>query len=251
MQGVLTRENFVWLTGSLCQLSRIPFDPGLLLQRFPSPHSVGQFIEAARALGMKTGEARLGSSELKALRQPCVGFLKAPASKPVILVKSDGPSSSGLSSSAAFETAIGLAALKMAGKDDLSDKDRMTLALAGQKAEHNYANVKCGIMDQAASGLCRPGHALLLDCRPTANGGYNTAHVRVNFPDAVFVVMDTRLARKLEKSEYNERRGQCEEAVALLKQKPALARGPAGVQRGRAHAQQPAAVAARARLRHQ
>ncbi len=90
MQGVLTRENFVWLTGSLCQLSRIPFDPGLLLQRFPSPHSVGQFIEAARALGMKTGEARLGSSELKALRQPCVGFLKAPASKPAILVKSDG-----------------------------------------------------------------------------------------------------------------------------------------------------------------
>ena len=90
MQGVLTRENFVWLAGSLCQLNRVPFDPGLLLQRFPAPHSVGQFIEAARALGLRTGEARLASDHLKSLREPCVGFLKAPASKPAILVRSDG-----------------------------------------------------------------------------------------------------------------------------------------------------------------
>jgi subfamily B ATP-binding cassette protein HlyB/CyaB len=90
MQGVLTRENFVWLAGSLCQLNRVPFDPGLLLQRFPAPHSVGQFIEAARALGLRTGEARLARGDLKSLREPCVGFLKAPASKPAILFKSDG-----------------------------------------------------------------------------------------------------------------------------------------------------------------
>ena len=86
MQRALTREDFVWLAGSLCQLNRIPFDPGLLLQRFPAPHSQGQFIEAVRALGMKTGAAPLG----KAPRQPCIGFLKAPVSKPALLVRNDG-----------------------------------------------------------------------------------------------------------------------------------------------------------------
>ncbi|MGQ0546513.1 MAG: peptidase domain-containing ABC transporter [Betaproteobacteria bacterium] len=90
MQSALTREDFVWLAGSLCQLNRVPFDPNLLLQRFPAPHSVGQFIEAARALGLRTGESRLKNGDLKALRQPCIGFLKAAASKPAILVKSDG-----------------------------------------------------------------------------------------------------------------------------------------------------------------
>ena len=88
MQAALSREDFVWLTGSLCQLNRVPFDPSLLLQRFPAPHSVGQFIEAARALGFKAGQAILKSAQLAALRQPCVAFLKD--KKPVILVQSDG-----------------------------------------------------------------------------------------------------------------------------------------------------------------
>ena len=90
MQGVLTREDFIWLAGSLCQLNRVPFDPALLLQRFPAPHSRDQFIEAARALGLKTGETPVRNGELKSLRQPCIAFLKADASKPAILVKSDG-----------------------------------------------------------------------------------------------------------------------------------------------------------------
>lgn len=90
MQAALTRDDFVWLTGSLCQLNRVPFDPTLLLQRFPAPHSVGQFIEAARALGFKAGQAILKSGQLDSLRQPCVAFLKDAGAKPAILVKSDG-----------------------------------------------------------------------------------------------------------------------------------------------------------------
>lgn len=141
-----------------------------------------------------------------------------------ILLQSDGPSSAGLSSSAALETAVGMAALAAAGREAPGDADRMRLALAGQRAEHRYADVQCGIMDQAASALCQPGRALQLDCRPDAAGAYQFAHVPVRFDDAAFVVMDTRLSRKLDSSAYNERRGQCETAVALLKRQPELSR---------------------------
>jgi len=80
----LTRDDFVWLTGSLCQLNRIPFDAALLLQRFSAPHSVRQFIEAAQSLGFRTGEARLSGASY-----PCVGFLDADSPKPAILAKAD------------------------------------------------------------------------------------------------------------------------------------------------------------------
>jgi ATP-binding cassette, subfamily B, bacterial HlyB/CyaB len=81
----LGREEFVWLIGSLCQVNRVPFDPALLLQRFPAPHSVPQFLEAARSFGFRAGEGTLGSAAY-----PCIGFLKGETPKPVILVKADG-----------------------------------------------------------------------------------------------------------------------------------------------------------------
>jgi len=78
----LARRDFLWLVGSLCQLNRIAFDPALLLQRFPAPHSVRQLLEAAQSLGFKTGEGRLAAAAY-----PCVGFLKG---APVLLVKAQG-----------------------------------------------------------------------------------------------------------------------------------------------------------------
>ena len=89
MQRALTREDFVWLAGSLCQLNRIPFDPQLLLQRFPAPHSVRQLIEAAASLGFKTGELLRKAGSLGEARLPCVGFLKSDAPRPAILMKAD------------------------------------------------------------------------------------------------------------------------------------------------------------------
>ncbi|MGH9422948.1 MAG: peptidase domain-containing ABC transporter, partial [Thermoanaerobaculia bacterium] len=85
----LARDDFVWLLGSLCQLNRIPFDPSLLLQRFPAPHSVRQFIEAATSLGFKTGRADVPGDELKGLTFPCVGFLRSDKPQPAIFVKGD------------------------------------------------------------------------------------------------------------------------------------------------------------------
>ncbi len=62
--------DFAWLIGSLCQINRIPFDPALLLQRFPAPHSIRQLIEALQSFGFKTGDGTLAKAAY-----PCVGFL--------------------------------------------------------------------------------------------------------------------------------------------------------------------------------
>ena len=80
----LSPQHFVWLVGSLCQLNRIPFDPALLLQRFPGPHSARQLCEAAQAFGFSTGFGRLAAAAY-----PCVGFLKGESLKPAIIVRAD------------------------------------------------------------------------------------------------------------------------------------------------------------------
>jgi subfamily B ATP-binding cassette protein HlyB/CyaB len=76
--------DFVWLLGSICQLNRLPFDAQLILQRFPAPHTVRDFLEAARSLGFKTGDGEIGKAAF-----PCIGFLKGEQPKPAILVKGD------------------------------------------------------------------------------------------------------------------------------------------------------------------
>jgi ABC-type bacteriocin/lantibiotic exporter with double-glycine peptidase domain len=80
--GELTRESFAWLVGSFCRLNRIPFEASLLLQRFPAPHSFGQFREALQSLSFKVGDGQLARASL-----PCIGFLKA--GEPALLCKVD------------------------------------------------------------------------------------------------------------------------------------------------------------------
>ena len=119
---------------------------------------------------------------------------------------SNVPIGSGLSSSAAVEvaTAFGFRALN-ALNIDLPD-----LALVCQQAEHEFAGVPCGIMDQFVSALGRRDHALLLDCR-------SLAYELVRLPAGLKVVVcDTGVRRQLAGSEYRVRRAQCEEAAALL-----------------------------------
>jgi len=80
----VAEADFAWTIGSLCQINRIPFDPALLLQKFPAPHSVRQLIEALRSFGFKTGEGRIAKAAY-----PCVGFLAGDEPKPALLVKRD------------------------------------------------------------------------------------------------------------------------------------------------------------------
>ena len=117
------------------------------------------------------------------------------------------PNGAGLSSSASIEVLTGFV-LK-----DLFDLDiNMTkLALLGQKAENKYVGVNCGIMDQFAIANGKKGYAIFLD---TSNLEYNYAPVKLD--NAKIVIMNTNKKRGLGDSKYNERRAECEKALAEL-----------------------------------
>jgi galactokinase len=120
------------------------------------------------------------------------------------------PMSSGLSSSAALELASAWALLDPPDPT-VQGIDRMTLARLCQRGENDYVGVKSGLMDQFASSLGRARAAMLLDCR-------SLEHRAVGLPLARhrIVVCDSRSPRRLESSEYNTRRAQCDEAVAII-----------------------------------
>lgn len=124
-----------------------------------------------------------------------------------LLITSDVPIGSGLSSSAALETSVGFALLSLSG----IDLEREKLAFAAQKAEHEYAGTKSGIMDQFASSFCRKGNAMLLDCR-----SLERKHIQFETPEFTTVVCDTGVKHSLASSEYNKRREECEEGVRIL-----------------------------------
>ncbi len=122
-----------------------------------------------------------------------------------IWVWSDVPSG-GLSSSAALELAT-LRGLRELYGLPLNDVD---LALLGQKVEHEYVGVMCGIMDQMASSLADTTHMLFLDTR-------SLERRKLPMPDGTqILVLDSGVPRRLAESGYNERRAQVEEASRLL-----------------------------------
>jgi galactokinase len=125
-----------------------------------------------------------------------------------LLISSEVPLGSGLSSSAALEVASGSALLALAGEE----MERKALALTCQRAENEYVGMRCGIMDQFTSCFGRAGHALLIDCRTLAVQAVSLddAQVRV-------VVANTMVKHALAASEYNRRRAECEEAVGRIR----------------------------------
>lgn len=123
-----------------------------------------------------------------------------------VAFSSNVPIGAGLSSSAAVEVAAAFGFLSLSGEE----MDRAQMALACQQAEHEYAGVPCGIMDQFISALGKEDHALLIDCR-------SLTYEHIPIPEGVrIVVADTGVRRALAGSEYRVRRSQCEEAVRLL-----------------------------------
>ena len=126
-----------------------------------------------------------------------------------LMILSDVPAGAGLSSSAALEISAGLALSALAG----AEVDRVTLALAGQQAEHEYVGTMCGIMDQFVAAMARAGHALLIDCRTL-----EATPVPLDTREVAIVVCDTRVRHELATSEYNTRRQECERGVELLRE---------------------------------
>jgi len=124
------------------------------------------------------------------------------------------PHGGGLSSSAAIEvsTALALATLSNEKKGISTPVDMQEMAFIAQAAEHNYCNVKCGIMDQFASAKGVSDHAIFLNCR---NMEYEL--VPITMEGVKIVITNTNKKHSLASSKYNERRSECEEGLAALK----------------------------------
>jgi galactokinase len=120
----------------------------------------------------------------------------------------DIPTGAGLSSSAAVESGLLFALNELFG----FHLSRPDLARLAQRAENNFVGMNCGIMDMFASLMGRQNHALLLDCR-----SLETEYFPVNLPDHTFMLCDSGVKHQLVDSEYNTRRRECEEGMAILK----------------------------------
>ncbi|HEX5026834.1 MAG TPA: galactokinase [Agriterribacter sp.] len=114
----------------------------------------------------------------------------------------------GLSSSAAVECSV-VYALNELFELGLSKID---MALIGQAAEHHFAGVKCGIMDQFASVFGKKGYAIQLDCR-----SLEYQYVPLLMDRIKVVLFNSNVSHSLASSEYNTRCQQCEQGVAWIK----------------------------------
>ncbi|MGD2035372.1 MAG: galactokinase [Bacteroidales bacterium] len=118
----------------------------------------------------------------------------------------DIPLGAGLSSSAALECGFAVC---------LNDQfnfgiEKSELILMAQKAEHEFAGVLCGIMDQFASIFGKEGHVIKLDCRSLDYEYYPLTN------EADIILCDTQVKHSLATSEYNIRRSECHEGVKIL-----------------------------------
>ena len=123
-----------------------------------------------------------------------------------LVMTSDVPMSSGLSSSAALEISIGKTC-QVLGNLPLS---LAQIALIGQKAENKFVGANCGNMDQLTSALGQKDHLIMIDCRslditPTpVPQGYSIA------------IINSNVKHDLVTGEYNSRRQECEQAAKFF-----------------------------------
>ena len=117
------------------------------------------------------------------------------------------PNGSGLSSSASVEVLTGYILKDMFGFDVTNQE----LALIGQYSENKFNGVNCGIMDQFAIAMGKEGHAIFLD---TATLKYEYAPIKLEH--AKIVISCSNKKRGLGDSKYNERRSECETALAEI-----------------------------------
>jgi galactokinase len=124
-----------------------------------------------------------------------------------LLIDGDLPIGAGLSSSASIELGVLAVATALAGRG----LDPVALARLGHRVENEIVGVRTGIMDQLAVACGKAGHALLIDCRTLDTEP-------VPLPDGVrILVLDSAVPRALAGSAYNQRRAECESALAALR----------------------------------
>ncbi|MBI1740048.1 MAG: galactokinase [Candidatus Koribacter versatilis] len=131
-----------------------------------------------------------------------------PLSGANLVIHGQVPLGAGLSSSAALEVSTALALLSVSNYQ----LPPLELAKLCQRAEHEYAGTRCGIMDQFIATFGRSGHALMLDCRSL---DYKLLPVP---EEARLVICNSMVKHELAAGQYNLRRADCEAGVRLLQQ---------------------------------
>jgi galactokinase len=171
--------------------------------RLASTHFPGKVVEFSVQEPITRGEPTWANYP----RGVAAGLINAgiPLTGMDALIYNNLPVGGGLSSSAAIEVGTGKSFLTLAGLD----MDLSRLALVCQKAEHEYALVPCGIMDQMIVASGKEGHAMLLDCRDMSR-----QFIPIDPKDLRVVIVNSMVKHELSGGEYAERRRQCEEAVA-------------------------------------
>ena len=122
-------------------------------------------------------------------------------------IDGDVPIGSGLSSSAAVECSTAFALNEMFSLGI----SKMDLAFIAQKAEHEFAGVLCGIMDQFASVFGKRDHVIRLDCQ-----SMEYEYVPLRMEGLRILLLNTNVKHSLASSEYNTRRQECQEGVRLV-----------------------------------
>ena len=120
----------------------------------------------------------------------------------------DVPIGSGMSSSAALESAVGFAINEM----NQVGLDKKQLSKLVQQAENEFIGVNCGIMDMFASIHGKENNVMRLDCETL-----EFQYFPLNLDDYKIVLFDTGVKHNLVESEYNLRRQQCEEGLAFFR----------------------------------
>ncbi len=118
------------------------------------------------------------------------------------------PIGGGLSSSAALEGGISFSLNELCNFG-MSRKD---LALLGQRAEHNFPGVMCGIMDQYANMMSKKNTVMLLDTKNISN-----EYIPLHIEGYEIILINTKVHHSLAASEYNQRRKECEKGLEILK----------------------------------
>lgn len=124
------------------------------------------------------------------------------------VIDGDVPTGAGLSSSAALECSFAFALNHLQG----FKIPKHQLIQIAQWAEHNYAGVMCGIMDQFASMMGMEGNAFVLDCRSLEH-----RYFPVDLSETSIILCDSMVKHSLASTEYNTRRIECEEGVSIIR----------------------------------
>ncbi|QIM68093.1 galactokinase [Basfia succiniciproducens] len=123
-----------------------------------------------------------------------------------LVISGNVPLSSGLSSSASLEVAVGKFCQQL-GELPLSNTD---IALIGQKAENKFVGANCGNMDQLISALGQQDHLLMIDCRSLETKATPVPH------NIAVMIVNSHVKHDLVTGEYNTRRQQCEAAAKFF-----------------------------------